>query len=99
MDYEVEWTDDFEKQFRKIIEYLKVEWSEQAALEFSETFLNLLELINTHPYISVESHKYKSVRRILVTKQNVLYYRVKGNTIYLLELFDTRQDPSKNKFN
>jgi plasmid stabilization system protein ParE len=98
MDYEIEWTNDFEEQFKGVIKYLKNEWSEKAALEFSETFLSLLTLINTHPYISIESAKYKGVRRILVTKQNVLYYRVEGNTIYLLELFDTRQNPTKNKF-
>jgi len=38
------------------------------------------------------------VLSVLITKQNMLYYKVFDDRIELLQLFDTRQDPTKNKF-
>lgn len=50
------------------------------------------------PHIGVASRINPSVRKLLITKHNALYYSVVGNEVTLLDFFDTRQDPSKDPF-
>lgn len=38
-----------------------------------------------------------NVRRCVITKQTILYYRVRKNKIELITLFDSRQNPLKRK--
>ncbi len=42
--------------------------------------------------------KFPNVKRLLITPHNKLFSRIKGKTIYIITLFDTRQDPKKNKY-
>lgn len=77
---------------------MEEEWSSEVSNEFLEKcFLNV-ELISNFPYLGIQSEKDKAVRKILITIQYVLFYRVEKNFIILLNFFDTRQDPEKSKF-
>ena len=51
-----------------------------------------------NPKIGRPAVKIKDVRSISITRHNRLYYKVEKNTIKVITLFDTRQNPSKNKF-
>jgi len=42
--------------------------------------------------------KVSEVQWILITKHNKLYYRIEGDIIYMITLFDTRQNPKKNRY-
>ena len=57
----------------------------------------MLRLIN-EPDSGRNSTKVPDVQWILITKHNKLYYRVKGEIIYVITLFDTRQNPNRNKY-
>jgi len=52
----------------------------------------------SNPKIGIKSKSDKTIRSLLVTKHNRLYFSVDDDKILLLQLFDTRQHPSKNKF-
>lgn len=56
-----------------------------------------LILINNNPFIGQACKNNTATRRLIITKHNKLFYRVKGKNIYIITLFDTRQDPQKNK--
>jgi hypothetical protein len=47
--------------------------------------------------MGIPSEKY-CIRSILLTKHNRLFYRIKDETIELLNIFDTRQNPEKQPF-
>lgn len=98
MVFEVVWTDNAKADFYSIIEYLKGEWSLKVAERFVEIFYNKIDLITTFPFVGMASVKDNSIRKILITKHNALYYQVNENTILLLDFFDTRQNPEKNLF-
>ena len=89
------WTKNAAEDFRNIVEYLHNDWSERIAINFIETFYANIELIDKLPQIGISVEKYENVRRILITKHNVLYYIVSEEEIVLLDLFDTRQNPEK----
>ncbi|MGN6195227.1 MAG: type II toxin-antitoxin system RelE/ParE family toxin [Ginsengibacter sp.] len=42
--------------------------------------------------------KFPNVKRLLITPHNKLFCRTKGKNIYIITLFDMRQDPKKNKY-
>ncbi len=70
-------------------------WSERIAINFIETFYATLELIDKLPEIGIVVRKKEKVRRILITKHNLLYFIVTEKEIILLNLFDMRQNPEK----
>jgi hypothetical protein len=42
--------------------------------------------------------KFLKYNGFLITKHNKLYYRIEGDIIYMITLFDTRQNPKKNRY-
>src|SRR5438477_12321402 len=99
MAYEIIWTKYASNDLEKIINFLSDNWSYKIAREFIIECDIKIELISVTPFLGTISKKDSSVRRILVTKHNYLYYELIEDQIVLLNFFDTRQDPAKNPFN
>nr|WP_294908706.1 type II toxin-antitoxin system RelE/ParE family toxin [uncultured Lacibacter sp.] len=98
MAYEVVWTLLAEDDYKQIISYLKNEWGESVAANFIETTEERIERVAVFPFLGVASQKDNSIRSIVLTKHNKLYYRFFNSKVYILSIFDTRQHPGKNKF-
>ena len=88
----------FQKNSIALNSYLQAEWGTAVATEFHETLIQIVLTIANQPGIGSFSKKKKDVRKILITKHNRLYYRVKHKTITLLILFDTRRQPKRNRY-
>lgn len=78
--------------------YLSENWPQSVVNDFVETCNRKIGLLEIVPHIGVASRINPSVRKLLITKHNALYYSVVGNEVTLLDFFDTRQDPSKDPF-
>lgn len=88
----------FVKKVNKLLEYLEMKWGKKIADEFKRNLdKKMLRLID-EPDAGRNSTKVSDVQWILITSHNKLYYRVKGEIIYIIILFDTRQNPKKNKY-
>ena len=98
MDRKIIWTLNAKEDFKNVVDYLHHEWSEKIAIKFVETFYANIQLINKLPEIGVKVEIHYHVRRVLITKHNALYYLVTEKEIVLLDLFDSRQNPEKDKF-
>ncbi|MBW8050687.1 MAG: type II toxin-antitoxin system RelE/ParE family toxin [Cytophagales bacterium] len=94
----IEWSDTAKQQYQQVIEYLKTEWSVKDAENFIERVNKIITLISRFPGIGRKSVKRKRVRKYLLTRQNMLFYEIKKNTIFLLAIYDTRQNPDKIKY-
>ena len=89
----------FQKKVIALNKYLQTEWGITVTSKFNETLIKTILTIAYQPAIGSLSKKKKDVRKILITKHNRLYYRVKDNeSIFLLTLFDTRQNPKRNSY-
>ena len=77
---------------------LRKKWSKKVAENFLFIFYDRVDAIANNPNIGRKTNKNRGIRKILITKHNMLYYEVSGNRIKLLTIFFTVQDPSKNKF-
>ena len=94
----VKWTEYAIEDFENVISYLLREWGYKVAEEFAENTHSRIERISIYPEIGIESHKEPFVRSIVLSKQNKLYYRITIQSIEILNIFDTRQNPEKNKY-
>ena len=98
MAFQVIISSDVLNALDSIVFYLEEKWSKTVARKFLVRFYEKVDSIASNPTISRKSTKYPSIRKVLITKHNMLYYEVFDDRIELLQIFDTRQDPAKNKF-
>ena len=98
MAFKIEQSKLFVKKITNLLEYLEINWSKKVAVEFKKNLdKKMLHLIK-EPDAGRNSTKVSDVQWILITRHNKLYYRIKGEIIYIITLFDTRQNPKKNKY-
>ena len=98
MAFQVIWTVNASADFENVISYLLRRWGNKTAVDFIETTDSRVNRISIFPEIGIVSVKDPSIRSIVITKHNKLYYRITGNSIEILSIFDTRQNPEKNQF-
>lgn len=93
MALQIKWTANALEDYRQIVEYLMEEWSVSIAEKFIDIVESRIETLSSYPYLGLASLKDSSIRSILLTKHNRLYYRITSTSIEVLDIFDTRQDP------
>ena len=84
-----------EKKLDQLFEYLIQEWSFLVKKEFVRKLDSFIDAIKKQPEIFPESKKGKGLRKCVITKQTTLYYRYDSRFVYVVTIFDTRQDPNK----
>ena len=87
-----------EQKIKKVYAYLLENWNEKVADEFYNKFENTVKSISLQPGIGRPSAKRPDIRRKLVTKHNCLYYRIKNDSIIIINILDTRRNPKKNPY-
>jgi len=83
--------------FENILDYLNVNWNNQVVVKFIEEFEILISNIVKQPKQFPLVNKKLKVRKCVVTKHNTLFYSESKESINLLRIFDTRQNPNKLK--
>jgi plasmid stabilization system protein ParE len=96
MAYKVVWTEEAEEDLDDILDYFKQFAPSKVMENFIDLFFEKLDLLIEMPFLGVHTEKGLGARRLLITKNKALYYQVKNETIILLHVFDTRQNPLKN---
>lgn len=95
--YEIIYKKRFQKKFLLLIEYLSKEWNLKVTDNFIATFQGKINQLSSNPNMGKASTAL-NVRTILITKHNRLYYRVKQNTIEVINMYDTRANPKNNPY-
>jgi plasmid stabilization system protein ParE len=97
MAKKVIWTTRSHKKFKNIVNYLEEVWGSKVAENFVVKTFNLIDIISEHPELGTLEHPEKRIRGFLLTRHNKLFYRVTETEIILLNFFDTRSGPERNK--
>jgi len=86
-----------EKKISKLLDYLLENWSLKVKSDFVKKLDRSIDLIKSDPHIFPESDKIPGLHKCVVTKQTTFYYKIdlELNSIVVLTLFDTRQDPNE----
>ena len=90
MAYKIVIKKRFTNKVINVLSYLEKEWGGNVPREFLVILDSKLNALQKHPRIGGLTN-IKNVRGIHVTKHNRMYYKVEGNTITVLNLFDTRR--------
>ena len=94
MARQIIWLPKAEERFDEIIFNLQKNWTEKEVSNFIKRTETVLNLISAFPRLYRRSKK-KNIYEALITKHNLLLYRITRNNIELITFFDTRQDPKK----
>ena len=92
---EILWTARAKQDLDNIINYLQLKWTEREVKNFHAKLQKALSLIATRPKLFKATNQRKNLRRCVLSKQTTIYYQDKETVIYIVSLFDNRQDPSK----
>jgi plasmid stabilization system protein ParE len=95
--YKLIWTDEAYKNLQHIVEYLEEFWTSKEIRKFAKLLDRQLSLIKKNPELYPYSDKSGHIRKSVLTKQTTLYYKVLKTEIYLVSLFDNRQNPNRLK--
>ena len=87
----------FTTKLIKLLLYLEAEWGKPVANRFQNKLENRLDNLSAHPFTGAESEYFKNIRSILITKHNRLYYRIKGDTIEVINMYDTRRKTKRDR--
>ncbi|MEY4540973.1 MAG: hypothetical protein RLZZ306_2730 [Bacteroidota bacterium] len=98
MSYKIVWSAKAEKQFIQLFNYLENYWSIDVAIRFTNDTDDVLETLQSMPFIGKASEQDDRIRMILITPKNSLYYLIEESTIYIISLVDNRQNPLTPKF-
>lgn len=99
MVYKVIWSSLAIKTYISNIEFLELIWTEKEILNFIDAVKRKLQLIANHPNIGSATNKRQNVRKSVIHRRVILFYRVKKRErqIELIQFWSTRQNPGKTK--
>lgn len=84
-------------KLEKLLQYLKEEWSESAKIKFLKKLNDKIEAIQSNPALFSQSQSKPALRKCVVTKQTSILYTVQKDHIFVVTVFDNRQDQKKIK--
>ncbi|MBK6281946.1 MAG: type II toxin-antitoxin system RelE/ParE family toxin [Draconibacterium sp.] len=91
----VKWSSSARADIGNISDYLMNEWGKSVLTKFLLKLDRIIYQIIINPKQYPEINTRLKIRKYVVTKQNILFYKIKGETIEIVRLYDTRQDPNK----
>lgn len=95
MAFKVVFTKEAELDFDIILGYIIHDFGNAAAIRFKNLTIEFVKILQNFPELGRLSNAGKKIRFFVAHKRLKIYYRVKGDKIIILRLFDTRQHPDK----
>ncbi|MBC5835744.1 type II toxin-antitoxin system RelE/ParE family toxin [Flavobacterium sp. F372] len=84
------------KEIRIIVDYLNSKWSEKTSKKFLNKLKENIDLIQINPELFPVS-EFEELRKCVVSKQTTVFFIIEKNKVYIVSVFDTRQNPNKIK--
>ena len=91
------WNKRASKQLEELQEHLNLEFGNNTAKTFTQRLFKFLDLLVKYPHIGTLENKPEDIRGFLLHRHTTILYKVKQDTIFILALFDNRQNPDKKK--
>ena len=98
MSKQIIWSPAAEKDAEQILDFINTKWSKRVAAKFLNKLDDNIRLISEDPMLFPIIEDNLGIRKCVVTKQNSLFYRISNETIEVIRLFDTRQNPKSLTF-
>jgi len=96
-DYKILWTEEAINNLESILDYLANRWTQREVDNFKVRLSNVIGLIQQNPKLFPISQYNSRLRKAVLSRQTTIFYEVSGQIIYLVYLFNNRQDIEKIK--
>lgn len=93
---QIVWNKRSSKNLADLQIYLEEEFGEKTAQTFTYRIFKFLEILVRHSQIGTLENPEKDIRGFLLHRHTTILYKQKEQIIYILALFDNRQNP-RNK--
>lgn len=93
--YTFRWTDESIRNLEGILGDIKMKWTEKEVNHFKQKLIQQLQIIERFPTIFPVSGLNPRLRKAVMSKQTSLFYELQDEIIYIVHIFDTRQNPRK----
>ncbi|MBI2968167.1 MAG: type II toxin-antitoxin system RelE/ParE family toxin [Bacteroidetes bacterium] len=95
--YKIVWSNEARDNLSQIIDYFEEKWTERELKKFFQRLEKIINLISQNPRLFMLTKKRKNVRRCVLSKQTSIYYKFDSERIFIITLFDNRQNPKSLK--
>lgn len=95
MNREIVLTRTAVKRLNSLLEYLETACSNKVKLKFISKLEQRLDIVKDKPEAFPLSTVKEGLHKCVITRQTTLYYTFDEKKIYVLTVFDNRQDPNK----
>jgi plasmid stabilization system protein ParE len=93
MIFTIIFSEKAKSNIEKIADYLDEEWSENVKLKFLKDVSNAVKQLAVMPFMFPSSDKMDGLRRCVINRHTVLYYRVNREILEVINVKGTRQSP------
>jgi len=97
MVYQIIFKKRFQNKLEKLLNYIEYEFGFLVAQKFMKLLERKFLTVQQQPFIGQPSGHIASVRSIRIGRYNRLYYRIESNNIIILNMYDTRINPKRNR--
>ncbi|NJM80005.1 MAG: type II toxin-antitoxin system RelE/ParE family toxin [Flavobacterium sp.] len=94
MDFEIIWTSKSHEDILSIYNYISNKISIETAVKIIDEIYETPSKIKYPEQFQTDEYR-EDCRRIIVRNYKILYH-IKGNTIYIIRIFNTYQNPTKS---
>jgi plasmid stabilization system protein ParE len=94
----VKWSKQADKKYDKIIEYLLEEWGENITKAFVKRTFEFLDLLVDFPEIGSVEHEERQIRGFVLIKHLTVFYKIKSDSVVILNFYDNRQKPKRKRY-
>jgi len=81
----------------ELLNYLELEWSDRVKQSFIQKLDRAVSQICKYPFSAEKSDLKSGLHRLVITKQTTLYYTHNEMRVFIVAIFDNRQNPNNIK--
>ena len=96
-DYKIFWTNEALENLDSMLDYLQNKWTQREIDQFKSKLGKQIELILNNPKLFPVSEYNPTLRKAVLSKQTTIFYKLDGQIIYLVFLFNSKQNIEKIK--
>jgi len=82
-------------KIKRLLQYLEKEWSRKARNSFHKQLNSSIDVLRHSPFAFPKSEFHPEIRKLVVSKQSTVFYKVSDDIVFIITIFDNRQDPDK----
>lgn len=88
----VQWSERSLRNAQKIIKYLSISFSANEIDQFYKLLYGFEKTVSKFPTLYPFSIKYPNLRKAVLNKRLIVFYRLKGDSLHVVSMKDSRQN-------